>query len=101
MFSEIVNIAKNLLGAGVLSMSGGIAMYSNEPWAVLTGSFWIVVQAILFGYFCILIAKVCQMTDSTTVRSCWERTMGSRGAVAVVIVIAMNVRTTHAIDVVC
>lgn len=72
-------------------MSGGIAMYADDPWAVVTASSWIVVQAIMFGYFCILIAKVCQLTRSRTIRECWEVTMGS-GAVAVVTVITLNVR---------
>jgi amino acid permease len=90
IFSEIMNISKNLLGAGVLSMSGGIAMFSNSPWAVLDGSFWIIVQAAIFGYFCILIAKVCKITESKTIRECWERTMGDRFAVAIVLVIGLN-----------
>src|SRR4051794_18915482 len=29
--SEIVNMSKNLIGCGVLSLSGGIAMYSDSP----------------------------------------------------------------------
>jgi len=90
IFSEIINISKNLLGAGVLSMSGGIAMYANDPWAVLNGSFWIVVQAAIFGYFCVLIAKVCRLTESSTIRQCWEATMGERFAVAIVVVIGLN-----------
>ena len=90
IFTETMNITKNLLGAGVLSMSGGIAMYANDPWAVLNGSFWIILQAAIFGYFCILIAKICKLTESRTIRQCWERTMGSRYAVAVVIVIGLN-----------
>ena len=91
IISEVINIAKNLLGAGVLSMSGGIAMFANDPWAVCDGSFWIIIQAFLFGYFCILIAKICQLTDAISIRACWERSMGPHGAIAVVLVIAMNV----------
>ncbi|CAB9499522.1 Putative sodium-coupled neutral amino acid transporter 11 [Seminavis robusta] len=90
IFSEVMNISKNLLGAGVLSMSGGIAMYASNPWAVLSGSFWIVLQAAIFGYFCIVIAKVCKFTKSKTIRECWEKTMGDRFAVAIVVVIGLN-----------
>lgn len=89
--SEVVSIAKNLLGAGVLSMSGGIAMFANDPRAVLTGIVWTVSLAAMFGYFCVLIAKVCHITKSVTIRSCWERSLGSRGAVTVLVVITMNV----------
>jgi len=90
IFAETMNLTKNLLGAGVLSMSGGIALYANNPWAVWNGCFWIVLQAAIFGYFCILIAKICKFTESRTIRQCWERTMGNRYAVAVVIVIGLN-----------
>jgi amino acid permease len=90
IFSEVMNIAKNLLGAGVLSMSGGIAMYANSPWGVLSSSFEVVIQAMIFGYFCVLIAKVCELTTSKTIRECWERTMGKKFAVAIVVVIGLN-----------
>mmetsp|Transcript_14079 Transcript_14079/g.18363 ORF Transcript_14079/g.18363 Transcript_14079/m.18363 type:complete len:503 (-) Transcript_14079:235-1743(-) len=90
ILSEIISISKNLLGAGVLSMSGGIAMYADTPWAVINASLWIVAQAIIFGYFAILIAKVCKLTESRTIRDCWERTMGNRYAAAVVVVIGLN-----------
>lgn len=91
IFSEIMSITKNVLGAGVLSMSGGLAMYANDPKAVLSGSLWIVFQAIILGYFCLVIAKVCKLTESKTIRECWEKTMGTRCAVAVVVVIGLNV----------
>ena len=78
--SEMVNIAKNLIGAGVLSLSGGIAMYADSKSAVLSASFWIVLLGTIFGYFCLLIAKVCKITHSATYRECWENTMGLNGA---------------------
>lgn len=90
IFSEIMNISKNLLGAGALSMAGGIAMFANSPWAVFSSSFEIILQAFVFGYFCVLIAKVCHLTESKTIRECWERTVGKRFAVAIVVVIGLN-----------
>jgi amino acid permease len=88
--SEIVNMSKNLIGCGVLSLSGGIAMYSNSPRAVLSASFWIVILGGIFGYFCLLIAKVCKITKSVTYRECWENSMGDKGALAVSFVYALK-----------
>jgi amino acid permease len=88
--SEIVNMSKNLIGCGVLSLSGGIAMYSNSPRALISASFWIVILGAIFGYFCLLIGKVCKITKSVTYRECWENSMGDKGALAVSFVYALK-----------
>mmetsp|Transcript_27906 Transcript_27906/g.76801 ORF Transcript_27906/g.76801 Transcript_27906/m.76801 type:complete len:567 (+) Transcript_27906:312-2012(+) len=91
VLSEVINITKNLLGAGVLSLSGGMALFTDQSLtAVTTGTLWIMLQAAMFGYFAIVIAKVCHMTDSRTIRECWERTLGRDYAVAIVVVIGLN-----------
>jgi amino acid permease len=87
--SEVANLTKNVIGAGVLSLSGGIAIYADSPSAVYWAFFWIAVVGTVFGYFCLLIAKVCKMTGSATYRECWEETMGDRGALAVALVAAL------------
>lgn len=49
--NEIINMVKNLIGAGVLSLSGGMADFSNSPLgACITASVWIVLLGIIFGY---------------------------------------------------
>jgi len=88
--SEVANIAKNLIGGGVLSLSGGIALCSNSPGALVPASLWILVVGAIFAYSCLLIAKVCHLTDSCTFRECWERTMGERGGAAVAVVNALK-----------
>lgn len=84
--SEVASIAKNLVGAGVLSLSGGIGLYSNSPSAMLSATIWVVLLGIMFGYFGLLIAKVCQKTHSSSYRECWEATMGTRGGMAVAVI---------------
>jgi len=37
----------------------------------------------IFGYFCWLIAKICQMTGRTTYRGIWQETVGHKGSLAV------------------
>ncbi|VEU40603.1 unnamed protein product [Pseudo-nitzschia multistriata] len=87
--SEVMSITKNILGAGVLSLSEGIATYSNDPNAMISAVGWVVLLGGMFGYFCVLIAKICKMTRSATYRECWESTMGDRGGLAVSIVSAL------------
>jgi hypothetical protein len=86
ILSEVFNISKNLVGGGVLSLSGGMALYSNNPIGILSAAFWIVLLGAVFGYFCLLIAKVCKLTKAATYRECWEETVGDAGGLAVSLV---------------
>jgi len=87
--SEVMSITKNILGAGVLSLSEGIATYSNNPNAMVSAIAWVILLGGMFGYFCLLIAKICKKTRSATYRECWESTMGDRGGLVVSIVSAL------------
>lgn len=84
--SEVANISKNLIGGGVLSLSSGLAMYTNDPRAWPSALVWIFLLGAVFGYFCLLIGKSCEMSKSSTYRECWERTVGHRGGLFVAIV---------------
>jgi hypothetical protein len=84
--SEVAIMAKNLIGCGSLSLCNGIALCANAPNAIWAGNFWILILGAIFGYFCWLIAKVCDITGRTTYRGIWQETVGSRGSMAVSIV---------------
>ena len=90
ILSEVFNICKNLVGGGVLSLSGGIALFSNNPMALFAASFWIVLFGLIFAYFCLLIAKVCNITKAATFRECWQDTMGDVGGFIVALVNAVK-----------
>lgn len=93
ILSEVANLSKNTIGGGVMSLSGGIALYSNDPHAVLSATLWILGLGFLFGYFCLLTGKSCDMSLSATYRECWERTVGGRsmgGGLAVAIATTLD-----------
>jgi len=90
ILSEVSTMAKNIIGCGVLSLSGGLAQAANSPTAVYAGNFWILALGAIFGYFCFLIAKVCDMTGCTTYRGIWQETMGSRGGTAISVANALK-----------
>lgn len=54
ILSEVFNISKNLIGGGVLSLSGGIALFANDPHASLSAIVWVVILGAVFAYFCLL-----------------------------------------------
>jgi len=84
--SEIANLSKNTIGGGVMSLSGGIALYANSPEAVISATYWILALGFLFGYFCWLTGRSCEMSLSATYRECWERTVGgNKGGIWVAI----------------
>lgn len=79
------------LSFSVLSLSGGMAIYSNTSLsACLTATFWITILGAVSGYFCLLIGKVCQITRSASYREAWEETVGEEGAIAVALVNAIK-----------
>lgn len=84
--SEVANLSKNTIGGGVMSLSGGIALFANDPSAVIAATGWILGLGILFGYYCLVSGKACDMSLSATYRECWERTVGNRGGIWVAIV---------------
>ena len=87
---EIASMAKNLIGCGALSLANGIALCANQPHALVAALFWILVMGILFGYFCWLIAKICDITKRSTYRGIWQDTVGHRGSLAVSVANALK-----------
>lgn len=88
--STVVNVTKNLIGGGVLSLSGGIALFADTPSASISAVCWVIVLGAVLGYFCFLIGKICETTRSTTYREAWERSVGRRGGTAVAVVNALD-----------
>mmetsp|Transcript_8925 Transcript_8925/g.24733 ORF Transcript_8925/g.24733 Transcript_8925/m.24733 type:complete len:478 (-) Transcript_8925:1507-2940(-) len=90
IFNEIINMSKNLIGAAVFSLSGGIAMCANAPGAILPAALWMAVLGAAFGYFCWLIGKICKYTYQVTYRELWRDTVGETGSMVVPLVNALK-----------
>ena len=88
--SEVANLSKNTIGGGVMSLSGGIALYANAPQAVVSAILWLLGLGWLFGYFCWLTGRSCDLSLSATYRECWERNVGSRGGILVAIATTLD-----------
>jgi hypothetical protein len=57
------------------------AAFADAPSAVIPATGFIVLLGVIFGYYFLLIGKVCRMTWTVTFREAWEETMGNEGAV--------------------
>ena len=85
---EIFNLIKSIIGAGVLSLPAGIAVLAsssansgnrNHRTILLSSSFLLIaVMGTISAYTFSLIARVCQMTNTTTYADCWTATMKDR-----------------------
>eukprot|EP00977_Amphora_coffeiformis_P000019 scaffold5_cov169-Amphora_coffeaeformis.AAC.19 len=94
--SHVANMTNSIIGGGVLSLPGGIAMYAatqqshnNKDLTLeccLTAVAWVMFLGATFGYFCHLIARCCVPTRSASYRDCWEGTVGKgRGSLVVAV----------------
>jgi hypothetical protein len=70
--SEVFNISKNLVGAGVLSLPGGMAIFTNQPSACWSACLLIAFFGAIFAYYCILIGRVCRITRTFSFGEAWE-----------------------------
>lgn len=57
------------------------AEFADAPSAVIPATGYVVLLGVIFGYYFLLIGKICQRTWTATFREAWEETMGDEGAV--------------------
>jgi len=77
MSTEIFNLVKSIVGAGVLSLPAGIAAFGDAPSAVIPAVTLITVIGALSAYGFSLIGRVCAVTNASTYREAWDRTVGT------------------------
>ena len=74
---EIFNLVKSIVGAGVLTLPAGIAAFGNAPSAVLPATLLIALIGSLSAYGFCLIGRVCALTQTTSYRDAWTRTVSA------------------------
>jgi len=77
MSNEILNLVKNIVGCGVLSLPSGIAAFSQSKSSsvIASATGLIFFTGAIFGYYFLLLGRVCRVTCTATYREAWEETV--------------------------
>ena len=80
---QVANMTNSIIGGGVLSLPGGIALFANTSLFVDSSraALWTLGLGAVFAYFCWLIGRVCVQTKTMSYRDAWIRSMGDRGSI--------------------
>jgi hypothetical protein len=78
--SSTFNLAKSIVGAGVLSLPAGVAFFSDSPSALLPASIICAVFGIVAAYSFSSIGRVCRDTKSHSFQEAWEKTVNPNSA---------------------
>jgi amino acid permease len=78
--NEIFNLVKCIVGAGVLSLSAGVAEFGNAPSALIPATLLIVLMGATSAYTFSLLARVSAMTGATSYPDAWDKTRGKATA---------------------
>jgi len=75
MFQSTVNLVKNIVGAGMLSLPAGVAAFSGNVEALVPAVILTAILGFMSAYGFILIADACKRTGSSTYADAWAGTM--------------------------
>jgi hypothetical protein len=79
MSNEMFNLVKNLIGSGAFSIPSGFAAIANgsrSDFTMVPAAVIILIMAVIFGYYFILVGRVCKMTGSASYREAWDNSAG-------------------------
>lgn len=75
---SVFNLAKCLIGAGVLGLPGSIAYFSDMPNALFPASIITISLALFAIYTYSTIGKFCELTQSSTFQEVWNHSVGKK-----------------------
>ena len=78
--SSSFNVAKNILGAGILSLGSGVAFFSDSATGMYPATALCVIMGLMSTYAFKLIGEMCGKTQSDTLDAAWRKTVGARSA---------------------
>eukprot|EP00928_Gymnodinium_smaydae_P030992 TRINITY_DN22897_c0_g1_i1.p1 TRINITY_DN22897_c0_g1~~TRINITY_DN22897_c0_g1_i1.p1 ORF type:complete len:520 (-),score=85.92 TRINITY_DN22897_c0_g1_i1:35-1564(-) len=74
-----LNLAKNLVGSGILSLPAGVAAFSSSSRALAPALLLLGIAACLSAYSFFTIGRACEETKTSTYEGAWSKSIG-RGA---------------------
>lgn len=80
VLTSTFNLCKSIIGAGVLSLPHGLAVYASDPKALLPAVVLCAVFAFASAYSFISIGTLCKETGSSSFREVWSRNMDPKSA---------------------
>ena len=78
--SQIFNVVKCIVGAGMLALPAGVAAFGDAPSAILPAGALMVVIGAVAAYTFYILGLVCGETRTLTYGQAWSATMGSSTA---------------------
>ena len=76
--SEIFNLVKSIVGAGVLGLPAGIAAFGNAPSALIPSTLLVIGIGLLSAYGFSLIGRICAYTGATSYREAWAKSVSEQ-----------------------
>lgn len=74
------NLAKSIIGAGVLSLPSGIAFFANDPKATIPAGVICALMGVLSAYSFSLIGKTCEQTKANSFQDAWAKSVDPKSA---------------------
>lgn len=88
--ASIFNLAKTILGAGVLSLPFGVASFSDKPSALYLASFLLVLMGATSAYSFSSIAQACKLHGVTTFSEAWAKSVSPSSAYLISFIITFK-----------
>jgi hypothetical protein len=75
VMSSTFNIAKSVIGAGVLSLPSGVAAFADEPAALIPAAAMTAAMGLVAAYSYSLIGKACDQHDTDSFEDVWSKSV--------------------------
>lgn len=80
MAATTFNIAKSIIGAGVLSLPSGVAFFADKPSALIPAGIMTFVMGLVAAYSYSLIGKACSQHNAKSFQEVWEKSADPKTA---------------------
>ena len=78
--TAVVNLAKNIVGSGVLALAAGVAAFSGSQAALMPSLIMLLLLGGISGYTFSIIARVGDAVGTDTYRDTWSKVFGEKTA---------------------